>query len=132
VRLTAPLYFDKYRIMKTSEAVAALSALAHESRLSVFRLLMQAGPQGLAAGTLSDTLGMPSPTLSFHLKELAAARLVTPKRQGRFILYSANFPQMAALLSYLTQNCCQGMPHECLTVVETALASCGLGDSCNG
>jgi ArsR family transcriptional regulator, arsenate/arsenite/antimonite-responsive transcriptional repressor len=118
--------------METRSAVAALSALAHDSRLSVFRLLMQAGPDGLAAGALSEALGMPSPTLSFHLKELANAGLVTPKRQGRFILYSANFAQMAALLSYLTQNCCQGMPHECLTVVETALASCSTDGGCNG
>jgi ArsR family transcriptional regulator, arsenate/arsenite/antimonite-responsive transcriptional repressor len=116
--------------METKQAVSALAALAHGSRLSAYRLLVQAGPAGLAAGALSERLEMPAPTLSFHLKELATAELVTARRQGRFVVYTANFPRMAELLSYLTQNCCQGMPQECLTVVETALASCCADGGC--
>jgi len=107
-----------------TSAVKALAALAQETRLSVFRLLVEAGPHGVAAGRLSDTLKVPAATLSFHLKELTHARLVGARQEGRFIYYSADYEQMAALMSYLTQNCCRGMPEECLTVVETALGTC--------
>lgn len=110
--------------MELKDAVKALSALAQETRLSVFRLLMRAGPQGLAAGGIAEELGVQAATLSFHLKELSYAGLVTSRQEGRFIYYAANFPHMAALMTFLTQNCCQGMPQECLTVVETALGRC--------
>jgi ArsR family transcriptional regulator, arsenate/arsenite/antimonite-responsive transcriptional repressor len=110
--------------METSSAVAALAALAQETRLSAFRLLVAAGPDGVAAGELGQELGVPPPTLSFHLKELSHAGLVTSRQQGRFVYYAANFEHMAALMSFLTQNCCKGMPEECLTVVETALGRC--------
>ena len=110
--------------MENKTAVAALAALAQETRLSVFRLLVQAGPEGLPAGTIAETLEVPPATLSFHLKELSHADLVTTRQESRFIYYSANFEEMAALMSFLTQNCCKGMPQECLTVVETALGSC--------
>jgi len=110
--------------MKTREAVAALGALAQDTRLSIFRLLVQAGPEGVAAGQIAEALDVPAATLSFHLKELAHASLVSSRQEGRFIYYSADFAQMAALMSFLTQNCCQGMPQECLTVVETALGRC--------
>ena len=110
--------------METKRAVNALAALAQESRLGIFRLLVQAGPVGMAVGSIAETLGIPAATLSFHLKELTRAELITARQDGRFIYYSANFPQMAALLSYLTENCCRGMPQECLGVMETALAQC--------
>ena len=110
--------------MKNKDAVTALAALAQETRLSIFRLLVQAGPEGIAAGVIGETLGVPAATLSFHLKELSHAGLVASRQVGRFIYYSANYGQMAALMTFLTQNCCQGMPEECLTVMETALGRC--------
>jgi ArsR family transcriptional regulator len=94
--------------METKAAITALSALAHESRLAVFRLLVEAGPDGLAAGQVSERLGLPPSSLSFHLKELSHAGLAASRQQGRFVIYSANFPAMNALLAYLTENCCAG------------------------
>lgn len=110
--------------MESSQAVTALAALAQDTRLSIFRLLVQAGPQAVAAGQIGEALEVPAATLSFHLKELSRAGLVSSRQEGRFIYYSADFQNMAALMSFLTQNCCQGMPQECLTVVETALGRC--------
>ena len=110
--------------METKRAVNALSALAQETRLSIFRLLVEAGPEGLPAGTIAEKLGVAAATLSFHLKELSYAQLIASRQEGRFIYYSADFEQMAALMSFLTNNCCKGMPQECLTVVETALGRC--------
>ena len=110
--------------METTTAVRALAALAQETRLSIFRLLVEAGPAGVAAGRISEALQVPAATLSFHLKELTHARLVSGRQEGRFIYYSADFEQMAALMTFLTHNCCQGMPEECLSVVETALGTC--------
>lgn len=110
--------------MEINEAVTSLAALAQESRLSIYRLLVQAGPAGMAVGNVAENLGIPAATLSFHLKELTRAELITARQDGRFIYHSANFPQMAALLGYLTENCCRGMPQECLGVLETALAEC--------
>jgi len=102
----------------------ALAALAQETRLSIFRALVVAGPDGLAAGRIGEALEVPAATLSFHLKELSHAGLVTARQEGRFIYYSVDFEQMAALMGFLTENCCSGMPQECLTVVETALEGC--------
>jgi len=99
--------------MKKSTAVAALGALAQETRLEVFRLLVQTGPDGLAAGEIGDRLGLPSPTLSFHLNQLRFAGLVTSRRASRSIIYSANFKVMTGLLAYLTENCCGGRPEIC-------------------
>jgi DNA-binding transcriptional ArsR family regulator len=110
--------------MEIKFAVAALAALAQETRLSVFRLLVEAGPDGMAAGDIGQRLAVPPATLSFHLKELAHAGLATPRQQGRFVYYAANFENMAALMTFLTRNCCKGMPEECLTVMETALGRC--------
>ena len=107
--------------METKTAVAALAALAQETRLAVFRLLIEAGPEGVPAGAVAEAVQVPAATLSFHLKELSHAGLVSARQEGRFIFYAANFEHMAALMSYLTQNCCKGMPDECLSVVETAL-----------
>ncbi len=110
--------------MEINDAVSSLAALAQESRLAIYRLLVQAGPARMAVGSIGENLGIPAATLSFHLKELTRAELITARQDGRFIYYSANFPQMAALLGYLTDNCCRGMPQECLGVMETALAEC--------
>ena|SRR5688572_3181283 len=110
--------------METKTAVESLAALAQETRLSVFRLLVEAGPEGLPAGYIAERLAVAGATLSFHLKELSRAGLVTSRQEGRFIYYAANFEQMAALMSFLTQNCCKGMPQDCLSVMETALGSC--------
>jgi len=110
--------------MESKTAVNALAALAQETRLAIYRLLVQAGPEGLAAGVIAERLSVSPATLSFHLKELARAELVTPRNAARFIFYSANFERMAALMTYLTHHCCQGMPSECLSTVETALARC--------
>lgn len=85
-----------------------LAALAHETRLDVFRTLVQAGPEGVAAGALAGRLGIPSPTLSFHLKELRGAGLIRSEREGRSLLYAPDFGAMRALVGFLTENCCQG------------------------
>ena len=97
--------------MDTKQVLAALAALAQESRLAVFRLLVQAGPDGgIAATKIAEALGMPSSSLSFHLKELTHANLVTPRQDGRFIIYTAQFDTMNGLLGFLTENCCNGIP----------------------
>jgi ArsR family transcriptional regulator len=91
------------------EAVVALAALAQETRLAVFRLLVEKGPEGLAAGEIAERLELAGATLSFHLKELAHAQLVAARQAGRFIYYSANYPTINGLIDYLTRNCCQGV-----------------------
>ncbi len=92
--------------METQAAVRALSALAQDTRLAVYRLLVQQGPTGMAAGEIAAQLGIAPATLSFHLKELAIAHLVSARQQGRFVYYAADFAAMAALLAFLTENCC--------------------------
>jgi ArsR family transcriptional regulator len=99
--------------MEKNDAITALVALAHESRLDIFRLLMQAGPEGLPAGKISERLGLPSTTLSFHLNQLKHADLVTFRRDGRSLIYSAAYPVMNALLAYMTENCCKGEAAAC-------------------
>lgn len=94
--------------MEEKAALASLAALSQRSRLRVFRLLVQAGPAGLPAGAIAGRLGMPLPTLSFHLKTLRGAGLAGARRDGRRIVYSADFERMAALLRFLTENCCGG------------------------
>jgi ArsR family transcriptional regulator, arsenate/arsenite/antimonite-responsive transcriptional repressor len=99
--------------MEKSSALTALSALAQESRLDIFRLLVAAGPGGMPAGHIGEQLGLPSATLAFHLKELKNAGLATFTRNGRSLIYVAFYPTMNALLAYLTENCCQGNPAAC-------------------
>ena len=94
--------------MKTKDAVAALAALAQESRLSIFRLLVQTGPQGIAAGAIAEKLGLPPATLSFHLKELVNAKLAVSRQDGRYVIYTANFGNALKLVDYLSENCCGG------------------------
>jgi ArsR family transcriptional regulator len=96
--------------METKSAVTALSALAQDSRLAIFRLLVQAGPAGLSAGKIGEALGISPSSLTFHLKELMLGNLVSSKPEGRFVIYSANFEIMNALLAFLTENCCGGKP----------------------
>ena len=99
--------------MKIKAAVDALAALAQESRLSVFRLLVQAGKEGLAAGAIGEKLGIPPATLSFHLKGLAHAKLVKSRAEGRYVIYSANYAEMDGLIAYLTEHCCAGDAAQC-------------------
>lgn len=94
--------------MQTKETIAALAALAQESRLAVFRLLVQAGSKGLAASKIAEHISVTPSALSFHLKELSHAELVTSRHEGRFVIYSANFETMNALIGFLTENCCGG------------------------
>jgi len=111
--LTTILYFHKYRIINTTDAVAALSALAQESRLQVFLLLVQAGADGLPAGQIAERLKLASPTLSFHLAQLKHAGLVTLRRDGRSLIYAADYDGMNGLMAFLTENCCAGDPAGC-------------------
>lgn len=96
--------------METKSVITALAALAQESRLAIFRLLVQTGPDGLSVGKIGEALNIPPSSLSFHLKEMSHADLVTPKQEGRFIIYSANFQTMNGLVAFLTENCCGGHP----------------------
>jgi DNA-binding transcriptional ArsR family regulator len=96
--------------METKAAVSSLAALAQDSRLAIFRVLVQAGPAGLAAGKISELTGIPPSSLSFHLKELSHAGMADSEQAGRFVIYTANFSTMNALIGFLTENCCGGNP----------------------
>lgn len=96
--------------MDTRAALAALGALAQESRLAVFRLLVQAGPEGLAASRIAEQLDIAPSSLSFHLKELTHAGLLASRQEGRFIIYAADIAAMNGLIGFLTENCCGGVP----------------------
>lgn len=92
--------------MKTSRAIDALGALAHERRLAIYRLLVQRGPEGLPAGTIGDRVGLVPSSLTFHLQNLQRAGLITQRRESRQLYYAADFPVMSDLVGYLTENCC--------------------------
>ncbi len=109
--------------MESKTAIAALAALAQETRLAAYRLLVQAGPDGLAAGRIADALGASPATLSFHLKELVHAGLIAGQHDSRYVIYRGDTAAMNALLAYLTENCCQGAP--------CAVAVRGCPDSAN-
>ncbi|HUB95265.1 MAG TPA: metalloregulator ArsR/SmtB family transcription factor [Stellaceae bacterium] len=94
--------------MDERAAITALAALAQDTRLKVFRLLVEAGPDGKPAGSIADMLGVPAPTLSFHLAQLTHAGLILQRRDSRSLIYSANFAAMNLLIGYLTENCCGG------------------------
>lgn len=94
--------------MESTDAVTALAALAQESRLAVFRMLVQAGPEGLPAGEIAGHLGLPPATASFHLAQLSHAGLLNSRTAGRFVIYSADFSCMTELVAFLTENCCGG------------------------
>jgi ArsR family transcriptional regulator, arsenate/arsenite/antimonite-responsive transcriptional repressor len=112
--------------MKSKEVVRALSALAQESRLAVFRLLVEQGPDGLTPGAISDKLEIPAPTLSFHLKELSNAGLLTSQQNGRSIVYAADFLSMRELIEFLYHNCCgagvAGCGQECVPALKPKAA----------
>lgn len=99
--------------MKQRDALAALAALAQDTRLSVFRYLVTAGPEGASAGDIGQAVKAAAPTLSFHLKELEQARLITSRRESRSIIYSADYVRMRALLGFLMEDCCRGRPEIC-------------------
>jgi DNA-binding transcriptional ArsR family regulator len=111
--------------VEASEVVGALGALAQESRLAVFRLLVQRGPRGLAAGQIAERLGIPGPTLSFHLAQLGRAGLVRSRREGRSIIYGADYAVMQALIGYLTDNCCREDAGACAPVPRRAAKARG-------
>lgn len=111
--------------MNSKSAVLLLTSIAQEARLDIFRLLVQAGSEGLAAGVIGEKLQIPPSTLSFHLKELSISGLIKSRQISRFIYYSANYEEMNGLLAYLTENCCAGKETCCadLTCVESIASS---------
>lgn len=110
--------------MLANTAVAALSALAQENRLAVFRLLVQAGPEGRVVGQIAEALEMPAATLSFHLKTLSHAGLVSHRQEGRFVRYTANFEAMHDLIDYLSENCCGSTAADCAPASTTTKKGC--------
>lgn len=96
--------------MEATAVVRALAALAQEHRLAVYRLLVQSGPEGMPAGALAETVGVPPSSMSFHLAQLANAGLVTQRRESRSIIYAADYAAMNGLMAYMTENCCGGAP----------------------
>ena len=120
-------YFDNFRNMKKSDVIEALAALANESRLDVFRVLIQQGRQGLPAGEIAERLGLQPATLSFHLTNLWHAGLVERRRESRRIIYSARYEAMSNLMGFLMENCCQGHPEAC-AFVEQAVTDCSGAD----
>ena len=117
--MTEPLLLHICGNVEKPDAIAALAALAQDTRLDIFRLLVQTGPDGLPAGQIGERLGLPSATLSFHLNQLKHAGLITFRREGRSLIYGAEYAAMTKLLSYLTENCCQGDPALCDVKVES-------------
>ena len=110
--------------MDSNRAVAALGALAQDSRLEVFRLLIKRGPDGMAAGEIARRLGVPHNTMSAQLAILARAGLVTPRREGRSIVYAVDLDGTRELLSFLVEDCCRGSPQVCRPLIASALAEC--------
>jgi DNA-binding transcriptional ArsR family regulator len=105
--------------MHANNAVEALAALAQEHRLALFRLLVQAGDKGMAAGAIADALGIPNSSLSFHLAQLRNAGLILQERRHRSLIYRANYPAMNALVDYLMENCCAGADCAASAACET-------------
>jgi len=112
--------------METLNAAELLAALGHESRLSIYRILVEAGPQGVHAGAIGDRLGLPAPTLSFHLAHLSRVGLARRRQEGRFVIYAADFPVMNDLLGFLTANCCGG--NSCMAGAGAAALGAGPAD----
>jgi DNA-binding transcriptional ArsR family regulator len=106
-------HFYIFEIVKSTDVIAGLAALAQESRLALFRLLVRRGPEGYTPTQLTEKLSVPAPTLSFHLKELQRAGLIEARREGRFLFYSPNFPHMNHLIQFLTDNCCSLADENC-------------------
>jgi ArsR family transcriptional regulator, arsenate/arsenite/antimonite-responsive transcriptional repressor len=110
--------------MQTKEAVTCLAALAHDQRLAIFRLLVREGPSGLAAGEIAEAVGATPTGASFHLKELDRAGLIRSTRVGRYIRYAVHFEGMRQLLTFLTEDCCQGQPELCGSTIKKARSLC--------
>jgi ArsR family transcriptional regulator, arsenate/arsenite/antimonite-responsive transcriptional repressor len=110
--------------MRDHTAVDMLSALAHEHRLKIFRLLVKAGPSGVPSSEIAETVGISPTGASFHLKELDHAGLIVATRQGRYIRYAIHIEGMRQLLTYLTEDCCQGQPELCGTIFKKSKAVC--------
>lgn len=110
--------------METEDAIEGLSALAHPGRLAVFRLLVQAGPDGIAAGEIARVLDTPANTMSTQLAILTRAALVRSRRESRSVIYAADYGQISGLLGFLMQDCCQGRPEVCAPLLEASAASC--------
>jgi ArsR family transcriptional regulator len=106
--------------MKTPQVIGALSALAHEHRLAIYRLLVERGPEGLPAGTIGDRIGLVPSSLTFHLQNLQRAGLITQQRASRQLIYSADFDVMNGLVGYLTENCCNASGENCSTACAPA------------
>ena len=106
--------------MESTDAIAALAALAHDTRLAIFRHLVVVGADGESAGAIAEALHVPAPTLSFHLKELERAGIVTSRRDGRLIYYAANYARMRELIDFLTEDCCRGQPDVCFAPKKRA------------
>ena len=104
--------------MKTPQVIEALGALAHEHRLGIYRLLVERGPQGLSAGVIAERIGLAPSSLTFHLQALQRAGLIVQQRDGRQLIYSADFAAMNGLVGYLTENCCAGSDQECATACQ--------------
>lgn len=112
--------------MDEKQALAAFAALSQETRLRVVRLLVQAGPEGMAAGAIGEALGGATTSrLSFHLTHLEHAGLIQSRRDGRFIIYRAIYPALAGLVGFLMKDCCQGHPEICAPAVEALACACG-------
>ncbi|MEY4671978.1 MAG: hypothetical protein RLZZ415_1857 [Pseudomonadota bacterium] len=110
------------KMVQSEIVIRALSALAQEHRLAAYRLLVQAGAEGMAAGGLSEALGLPASSMSFHLSQLSHAGLVTQRRQSRSIIYSADYAAMSELMAYLTDNCCGGAA--CEPALAASMPAC--------
>lgn len=106
--------------MDIQDALAALGALSHECRLGIFRLLVKAGPEGLAAGRLADALACPQSSLSFHLSHLTRAGLLVQRREGRSLIYAVSLERFLSLLRFLLEDCCEGRSEICLPLAEMA------------
>jgi ArsR family transcriptional regulator len=105
--------------MKTTQVIEALGALAHEHRLAAYRLLVERGPQGLSAGAIGEGIGLVPSSLTFHLQALQRAGLILQRREGRQLIYSADFDAMSGLVGYLTENCCAGSDQACATACKS-------------
>lgn len=115
----------KTKVLEAEQAVAALGALAQEARLAIFRLLVEAGPEGVPVGEIGRALKIPPATLTFHLQQLNHAGLITARRNGRQLIQSAAYDRMNDLISFLTDNCCGGNPSLCLPKGGAGSVSCG-------
>lgn len=127
ISLAARHFFDYLRIMETINAIESFAALAHAQRLAVFRMLIRTGPNGLSAGEIAQRLDTPPSSLSFHLSQLERAGLIRSRRESRRVIYAADIEGTRRLVSYLTEDCCEGRPEICGDL-SVAIEACGTGE----